>query len=819
MSADIRTRRSIEHIRRRVASLFVTGLSNVSAENIEKIRNSILKLELQPEIVENSDMSVSNVSTSNIDDEQTGRLKDVLANLDQFIGTQNGHLRFKLATKMVLALDQISLRQINTSQLSEDCKHCLAGNDIIYLSEKLLPENHADIERMIIGGLGIVELVHYVRSEFDPESVQMSLLILLLSHSTLRKEVLKKFKPLSSDKQILLGKKLYAMRNRLVAESGFQLLLQANSEEARIVLVTFSHNAFVTNLLRKEIRNSPSSYSKHLYHHIGLLCNFLPDSDEKLILPSTEEELARIATLASLLYLVKPSPDDVSLLKLLEKTSHPVIRSYAAIALLAAGDSDERKLKHNILDLEDHVLRIYSKLHLFKKGIIDNKFLLTEFNGDNPEIHKLTFEALDNLGDKQLLDIINPLVEETLYDSSPSARKKGLIKLVKSNSQALAWKVLLPASEDSDTVIASMAKKRLIELLGFEALNVFFDVSNAIFSTTDKLALEVRHYIDYFILPHIANAGDCRFTPYLNHLFVEHSAKKQKFDYDNTIKPILLNFGEPLIPFLGENLFASEQDISLAAEELLIEIGGEEAEKARAAFSKGAPPVETAFRQLTNPRIANNARQVIISEGVSTVPRLLALISDPRYREEVLIILAEFATPESFPAMLKLLGNPSADMLVSGDISIIMRDTGFSDRSITRHLITIGEPVVTCLVEKLQSDNWSIRYHATLILGEIGDSRAIPELIRLFHREDESLEVVGAIIRSFGLMETTEAVSIIAPHLADESRAIRLETYITLGRIGTKSALDALKESLSKCRDINEKKAIQKAINEAEMRG
>ena len=80
-----------------------------------------------------------------------------------------------------------------------------------------------------------------------------------------------------------------------------------------------------------------------------------------------------------------------------------------------------------------------------------------------------------------------------------------------------------------------------------------------------------------------------------------------------------------------------------------------------------------------------------------------------------------------------LLGNPSADMLISGDISVILRDTGLAERPITRHLITIGEPIIDHLKKKLHEENWTIRYHATLILGEIGSVTAVPDLIRLFH--------------------------------------------------------------------------------------
>jgi HEAT repeat protein len=780
---SIHIRRSLEHIRRRLSRLFMNGLSNVLPSDLDKIKNSIVKLGLSGNEGE--------------------ILNEITVKLDYFAATTNNHERFKLATKMVLALDQISLRKLATTRFVAKEKSLLDGNKAIYISESNIPSTAESTVSLIRSGHGIVELIQYVRSSrFKPETATIDLLIPLLTHSSLRAETIGRLRKLPENEQAALGKTLLGMKNKLLCISGIELLAKADCNEGWGNLMNFPDRPYALALVREELRSNHFNYQRPLY-----------DAIKKL---AEEKHSRHLESLSSLMHLVKPAPDDIGTIKELEKSDNIKISSYATIALLKVGNGDERLLKQQTSNLDNDILRIYSKVFLHQKGIIDDKYVLSEFNSDDENAHKIAFDAMEDLGQRRLMDLIKPLIEEAIYGSSPSVRSKYLAKIISGRNSLLIRDVFLPAAFDTDKSVSTMAKNRLIELSGFEAMALFFDTSSAIFSDPEKLGLEALHYINYYLVPHIAHTGDCRFTRFLNHLVFHYSSKKQQYDYENSIKPILINFGEPLIDFLAEDLFANEPSISLAAEELLIEIGGKEADKARSSFNSGAPPVEMAYRQLGNPRTSANARQVILNEGKSTVPHLIELLSDPRYREEAMTILAQFQAPESFPALLKLLGNPSSDMLMSGDISVILRDTGLADRPITKHIITIGDPIIDSLVEKLSESNWTIRYHAALILGEIGNSRAVPELIRLYHRESDSLEVIGAIIKSFGLMGTSEAVSLLKEHIEDPSREIRYETYRALGRIGSMEAIACMKDALSKCQQLNDKRLIQKAIEEAE---
>ena len=80
-----------------LSRFFVAGLSCVTSEDTGKIIGSIDKLEL--------------------DGEENERLNDVKEFLQVFTRTDNVHHRFKLATKMVLALDQLALRRLDSPRL------------------------------------------------------------------------------------------------------------------------------------------------------------------------------------------------------------------------------------------------------------------------------------------------------------------------------------------------------------------------------------------------------------------------------------------------------------------------------------------------------------------------------------------------------------------------------------------------------------------------------------------------------------------------------------------------------------------------------
>lgn len=73
---------------------------------------------------------------------------------------------------------------------------------------------------------------------------------------------------------------------------------------------------------------------------------------------------------------------------------------------------------------------------------------------------------------------------------------------------------------------------------------------------------------------------------------------------------------------------------------------------------------------------------------------------------------------------------------------------GILNRDIRDELIKIGKPAVGSLIAALSSDKWYSRYDAAILLGEIGDTRAVPHLIRLLYDTDPN--IVSAAVRALG---------------------------------------------------------------------
>ena len=761
-----RRRSLLEQTRRMVGKLFHRGLSTVPAKAIDRIKSSLTTL----------------------------GYTDLAKSLDKFIISEDPQKRFKIATKLVLSLDQLALSLIEPPQLMTSDVSALQGCHAVQITPSSVPKDETDIKRLASSGRGVVELLEYIRSHFDVSSVDSSTLMTLLTNAHLTNEVLARMAELNDSEKLRLGSMLVGRKNRLLQQSGAQLLLGLANDDARLLLLKHMGSPIVSDIVSRVIRQEPAKFAKHIYTVF--------DEAET---PTQRRELARH------MRIVRPGKDQVAILKELEKDEDEVVAHYATLALYSAGSHDVKMLRRFMADVENHILRIYAKIELFKAGEMDRKYILAEFNSEDAEVHQQTLTALRDIGRYETLTLLEPIINDALYGKSRSIRKGNLKKIIHLAGDPFE-DIFMEAAFDPDPEVAEVARDRLVQLWGFQALELFHDPWKAISRDPTTLSLDEVHALNYYILPRVPLTGDCRFTAYLGHLFLDFCSSGRQYDFDHEIKPRLLDFGEPMIEVLAEYLFVPDQGVSLAAEDLLLNIGGPTSKQALADFHSGTPPVEVAFRQLGNPKTAEQAQRVIMEEGPGTIPTLLGMLSDPKCRSEVLKILVQFADPSTFPAMLRLLGNPAPDLLVSGDISVMLRDTGFADRDITVRLVELGDAIVDPLIDKLEDANWTVRYHASLILGKINNARAIPSLIRLLQREQESLEVVRSVVQSLGAIGATEAVPLLTPYLNDINREIRFETYNSLALIGNPEATGPLREALATCKSLNEKRAIQRAL-------
>ena len=172
-------------------------------------------------------------------------------------------------------------------------------------------------------------------------------------------------------------------------------------------LMSFPDTPPMLALITKETRENPSKYARSIY-----------DAIEK------ERNPVHKRSLATLMRHVKPSPEDIAMIKEMEKSADTITASYATIALMAAGAGNEQTLRTNISNLDNDILRVYSKIYLLRKKIIDGKHIVAEFNGDNEKLQKLLLEALEDLSPSEMIEILGPIINDALYGTSPSIRKK-----------------------------------------------------------------------------------------------------------------------------------------------------------------------------------------------------------------------------------------------------------------------------------------------------------------------------------------------------------------------------------------------------------
>jgi HEAT repeat protein len=126
--------------------------------------------------------------------------------------------------------------------------------------------------------------------------------------------------------------------------------------------------------------------------------------------------------------------------------------------------------------------------------------------------------------------------------------------------------------------------------------------------------------------------------------------------------------------------------------------------------------------------IANSARKVITEVGIAN---LLAAIenTDDSELNYLALILGWLDGPMVERALTQLLGRP------------IVR------KEIVEALVRHGSGVVNLLIDMLDSEDLEIRRTTIIALGRIGDSRAVPALVRLLNEESEIVIVAGALAK------------------------------------------------------------------------
>ncbi|UCH96466.1 MAG: HEAT repeat domain-containing protein [Candidatus Aminicenantes bacterium] len=105
-----------------------------------------------------------------------------------------------------------------------------------------------------------------------------------------------------------------------------------------------------------------------------------------------------------------------------------------------------------------------------------------------------------------------------------------------------------------------------------------------------------------------------------------------------------------------------------------------------------------------------------------------------------------------------------------------------------------NKPQLSLFLELLKSPSASVREHAASALGELGDLRAVPELIKALRDEDAVVREHAAT--ALGRLGDKQAVPALIKVLRDEDAVVREHAATALAKLGDKQAVPALIRAL-----------------------
>ncbi len=128
---------------------------------------------------------------------------------------------------------------------------------------------------------------------------------------------------------------------------------------------------------------------------------------------------------------------------------------------------------------------------------------------------------------------------------------------------------------------------------------------------------------------------------------------------------------------------------------------------------------------------------------------------------------------------------------VIDELIAVLDDSTIDDSWLNHTFKLIGAPAVEPLIHVLQDDSSSLRQQrAALVLGEIGDARAIPSLLAALHHADEEVRAEAAA--ALGSFTDAEAVGDLLVALEDESALVRAKAAWSLGNFDDVRTIEKL---------------------------
>ncbi len=140
-----------------------------------------------------------------------------------------------------------------------------------------------------------------------------------------------------------------------------------------------------------------------------------------------------------------------------------------------------------------------------------------------------------------------------------------------------------------------------------------------------------------------------------------------------------------------------------------------------------------------------------------------------------------------------------------------------------------GEGVTDALIESLEKDpDGEVKRAVAEALGELGDSQAIPGLIRVMEERDEGIEIIEdgwdlwwdvqlAAVKSLGKLKAANAVPNLLQLLdSEEGEDIEADILRALAEIDSKESIDALEQALKSSQSPRRQRRIVTALSNAQ---
>lgn len=462
-------------------------------------------------------------------------------------------------------------------------------------------------------------------------------------------------------------------------------------------------------------------------------------------------------------------------------------------------EEDALRLRSWASSLDEPVLKATAFTQLFLEGEIDTKRFVVELPRTRDQLEAL-LRPLRGTGRLENLEKhwgaracpSQPLVErEALVEELVALgdlRVRGLVRRLLADPEGSLRAAVLPLAAH---ILGLLPTRRLADL-GPLARGRF-----------SRLSRDDLHAYERFLHPVLEAVPDVRLAGYAGYLMRRRGP-------DAIPGPGLRALGETMIPVWGGLLEDRDQKLALLALRELEALAADPRARARLdEREEGKDPLEVAVEKLLVPGLAAEARERLeaLDRG-EAVPRLLeAARTRKETREAVLDLLTDWREADVLPFLAKLMGSPLPDMVKGKPGS---RQARWLDKPVTRRLRAFAAAARPVLEQALTSENWTVRHHAAVLLGELADASSSRALAAALSAEDE-LDGRQAMVEALGRCGGDDAVPALAP-LA-RGGDLQLRALRALAESGSPDAKALLTELLEGAEDLGLKRELRRALD------